>query len=253
MRPMRRAALLIAFLALAAPAAARAQAPPLRAKLSACVSGPAATDRTATFTGSMPTIKGTKRMWMRFDLQQRNAAAATFATIKVPGLGVWQKSAPGKTSSGFVFAQRVQALAAPGAYRALVRFRWYGKGGKLLRSTTRQTGTCTQPDQRPNLRADALDAARGPQPDQATYNLLVRNDGRTDAGPFDIGLDIAGARQPAQRLAAGLAAGGEEIVTFVGPRCTPGSTLRFTLDAGAEVAESVESDDVVERACPFVT
>jgi CARDB protein len=253
MRPMRRVALTIAVLALAAPAAAYAQAPPLRAKLSACVSGPAATDRTATFTGSMPTIKGTKRMWMRFDLQQRSLSATTFATMKVPGLGVWQKSAPGKSSSGFVFTQRVQALAAPGAYRALVRFRWYGKGGKLLRSTTRQTGTCTQPDQRPNLRADALDAARGPQPGEATYNLLVRNDGRTDAGPFDVGLEVAGARQPAHRVAAGLAAAAEEVVAFVGPRCAPGSTLRFTLDAGAEVAESVESDDVVERACPFVS
>jgi hypothetical protein len=249
---MRRVALLIAIVALAAPAAAQAQAPPLRAKLTACASGPDAADRTATFTGSMPTIKGTKRMWMRFDLQQRTPPATTFATIKVPGLGVWQKSAPGR-SSGFVFNQRVQALAAPGAYRALVRFRWYGKGSKLLRSTTRQTGTCTQPDQRPNLRADALDAARGPQPGQATYNLLVRNDGRTNAGPFDVGLEIAGAGQPPQRVATGLAAGGEDIVTFVGPRCAPGSTLRFTLDAGAEVAESVESDDVVERACPFVS
>src|SRR5919197_168869 len=182
---MRRVALLIAIVALAAPAAAQAQAPPLRAKLSACASGPDAADRTATFTGSMP-------------------------TIKVPGLGVWQKSAPGR-SSGFVFNQRVQALAAPGAYRALVRFRWYGKRSKMMRSTTRQTGTCTQPDQRPNLRADALDAARGPQPGQATYNLLVRNDGRTNAGPFDVGLEIAGAGQPPQRVATGLAAGGEDI------------------------------------------
>src|SRR5512133_4338256 len=158
---MRRAALLIAVLALAAPAAAHAQAPPLRAKLTSCQSGPDATDRTATFTGSMPAMKGTKRMWMRFDLQQRTPPAATFVTIKVPGLGVWQKSAPGKSSSGFVFNQRVQALVAPGAYRVTVRFRWYGKAGKLLRSTSRQSATCTQPDQRPNLRVDDLDAARG--------------------------------------------------------------------------------------------
>jgi CARDB len=250
---MRRAALLIAVLALAAPAAAHAQAPPLRAKLTSCQSGPDAIDRTATFTGSMPAIKGTKRMWMRFDLQQRTPPAATFVTIKVPGLGVWQKSAPGKSSSGFVFIQRVQALAAPGAYRVTVRFRWYGKAAKLLRSTSRQSATCTQPDQRPNLRVDDLDAARGPQPGQATYNLLVRNDGRTAAGPFDVGLEVAGVAQPVQRLATGLAASAQDTLTFVAPRCDPGSTLRFTLDAGAEVAESVESDDVVERACPFVS
>jgi hypothetical protein len=40
-------------------------------------------------------------------------------------------------------------------------------------------------------------------------------------------------------------------VTFVAPRCAPGSTLRFALDAEDEVEESVEGDDVVERACPF--
>src|ERR671935_2879487 len=206
---MPPAALLIAVIALAAPAAAHAQAPPLRAKLTACLSGPEATDRVATFTGSMPAIKGTKRMWMRFDLQQRIPPAVRFKALTVPGLGVWQKSAPGR-SSGFVFTQRVQALAAPGAYRAIVRFRWYGKGGTLLRSAKRTTPICTQPDQRPDLRADDLDAARGPQPGQATYFLVVRNDGRTAAGPFDVGLNVGGADQPVQRLAPGLPAGAQQ-------------------------------------------
>ena len=247
---MRSFALLIAAFAVAAPAAARAQAPPLRAKLTACQSGADAGDRTATFTGSMPAIKGTRRMWMRFDLLQRIPPSEDFAQIKVPGLGVWQKSSRGR-KSGFVFDQRVQALAAPGAYKAAVGFRWYGKGGRLLRSAKRETATCTQPDPRPNLRAGDLDAARGPQPDQATYALEVRNDGRTAAGPFDVGLDVAGAAQPLQRVATGLAVGATQTVTFVAPLCQPGSTLRFTLDASGEVAESVESDDAVERLCPF--
>ena len=247
---MRRIALCIAILALASPAAARAQAPPLRAKLTACQTGPDAADRTATFTGSMPAIKGTKRMWMRFDLQRRSASGATFTTINVPGLGAWQKSAPGR-SSGFVFNQRVQALSAPGAYRAVVRFRWYGKGGRLLRATKRETPVCTQPDQRPNLIAGNLDAARGPLPDQATYHLVVANDGRTAAGPFAVVLTIAGVDQPAQRP-SGLAAGAKLTLTFVAPQCTPGSTLRFVLDAQREVQESSEADDIVDRPCPFV-
>jgi hypothetical protein len=247
---MRRAVPLIALLALAAPATARAQAPPLKAKLAACQSGPDAADRTATFTGSMPAIRGAKRMWMRFDLQQRTPPAVDFVALKVPGLGVWQKSAPGRASSGFVFTQRVQALAAPGAYRATVRFRWYGTRGKLLRSTTRTTATCKQPDQRADLRAGELDAARGPQPDQATYDLVVLNAGHTAAGPFDVGLAVGGIDQPAQRV-AGLAPGAGETLTFVAPRCAPGTTLRFTLDARGEVAESAEADDVVERPCPF--
>jgi CARDB protein len=248
---MWRAALIVALVVLALPAGAQAQAPPLRVKLATCQSGPAAADRTATFVGSMPSVAGTKRMWMRFDLFARIAPATDFAAVKAPKLGVWQKSAPGRASSGFVFTQRVQGLTAPGSFKAQVRFRWYGKGGKLLRSTTRTSATCKQPDQRADLRAGTLDAVRGPGIDQATYQLEVTNDGHTAAGPFDVVLTVAGAEQPAQRVAEGLAPAGSRTVTFVAPRCAPGSTLRFELDAEDEVEESGELDDVVERACPF--
>jgi hypothetical protein len=247
---MQRAALILTLVLLALPAAAQAQAPPLRAKLSACQSGPAATDRTATFVGSMPAIARTKRMWMRFDLFARIAPATEFAAVKAPKLGVWQKSAPGRVSSGFVFTQRVQGLPAPAAFRAQVHFRWYGKGGKLLRSATRTSGICKQPDQRPDLRAGELDAARGPLLDQATYDLEVRNDGHSAATGFDVVLTVGGAEQPPQHV-AGIAPAAITTVTFAAPRCAPGSTLRFELDAEDVVEESSEADDVVERACPF--
>jgi hypothetical protein len=247
---MQRAALILTLVLLALPAAAQAQAPPLRAKLAACQSGPAAGDRTATFVGSMPAIAGTRRMWMRFDLFVRVAPATDFAPVKAPKLGVWQKSAPGRASSGFVFTQRVHGLTAPAWFRAQVRFRWYGKGGKLLRSATRTSAICKQPDQRPDLRAGALDAARGPLIDRATYELDVRNDGRTAATGFDVVLTVGGAEQPPQHV-AGLAPGGTAPVTFEAPLCAPGSTLRFELDAEDTVEEASEADDLVERACPF--
>jgi hypothetical protein len=241
--------LLIALVAFATPAAAHAQQPPLRAKLTACSSGPLATDRTATFTGSMPAIKGVRRMWMRFDVLARGASTTGFAPLKVPGLGVWQKSVPGRPG-GFVFTQRVQGLAAPGAYRALVRFRWYGKGGRLLRSTSRQTAVCKQPDQRPDLTAGSLDAVPGPGPGDAVYTLAVRNAGRGPAGPFDVLLSGAGPEQPPQRV-TGLQRRATVTLIFAAPRCAPGSTLRVTIDARAEVVEADEADDVVERTCPL--
>jgi hypothetical protein len=247
---MQRAALIVTLVLLALPAGAQAQAPPLRAKLSACQSGPAASARTATFVGSMPAVAGTKRMWMRFDLFERVAPATDFAAVKAPRLGVWQKSAPGRASSGFVFTQRVQGLTGPASFRAQVRFRWYGAGGRLLRSATRTSAMCKQPDERPDLRAGALDAARGPLLDQATYELDVRNDGRTAATGFDVVLTVGGAEQPPQHV-AGLAPSATAPVTFVGPRCAPGSTLRFEVDAEDTVEESSEADDVVERVCPF--
>jgi len=60
----------------------------------------------------------------------------------------------------------------------------------------------------------------------------------------------AGAEQPPEHV-AGLAPSATAPVTFVAPLCAPGSTLRFELDAEDTVEESSESDDVVERACPF--
>jgi hypothetical protein len=244
---VRRLALVIAVIALAAPAAAQAQAPPLRAKVTTCSSGPLPTDRVAAFTGSMPAIKGTSRMWMRFDVLAR--ATKGYAPLKVPGLGVWQKSAPGHPA-GFVFTQRVQALPTPGSFKALVRFRWYGKGGKLLRSSARETPICKQPDQRPDIEVGNLDAVPGPGPGEATYSLVVRNDGRGPAGPFDVLLSGAGPDQPTQRV-LGLAAGTETTVVFAAPRCVPGSTLRVTVDARGEIPEALEADDAVERTCPL--
>jgi len=246
---VRRLAFLIAVIALAAPAGAGAQQPPLRAKLTACSSGPLPTDRVATFTGSMPAIKGARRMSMRFDVLAHAASATGFAALKVPGLGVWQKSVPGRPG-GFVFTQRVQGLLAPGVYRAVVRFRWYGKGGRVLRTTSRETAICKQPDQRPDLQAGRLDAVPGPGPGDATYTLVVRNDGRGPAGPFDVLLSGIGPDQPTQRVPE-LDAGATTTLTFAGPRCAPGSTLRLTVDARAEVAEADEGDDVVERTCPL--
>jgi CARDB len=244
---VRRLAPLIAVIALAASAAAQAQAPPLRAKVTTCSSGPLPTDRLAAFTGSMPAIKGTSRMWMRFDVLARGTKG--FAALKAPGLGVWQKSAPGHPA-GFVFTQRVQALPTPGSFKAVVRFRWYGNGGRLLRSSTRETPVCKQPDQRPDLEVGDLDAVPGPGPGQATYSLVVRNDGRGPAAPFDVLLSGAGPDQPTQRV-LGLAAGASTTLVFVAPPCLPGSALRVTVDARGEIPEASESDDAAERTCPL--
>lgn len=250
---MSSAALTATILALAAPnatpvASAPLPAAALKASLGACLTGVDATDRSASFVGSMPTIHGARRMAMRFDLYQRIPPRLTFTPVSVPGLGVWQRSDPGKP--GFVFTQRVQALAAPAVYKAVVRFRWYGRGGRLLRSVRRETPVCRQPDLRPDLRAGRLTATPGPLPDSATYQLVVRNDGRSTAAGFDVVLSVNQTPQPEQRL-AGLDPRSQTLVSFIAPRCRPGGFVRFVLDAGDEIAETAESDDVVDRPCPI--
>lgn len=227
---MSRVVLIAALLALAAPAAAQAQPPALQARLTACETGPGLVDRSASFTGSMPAVAGTRRMAMRFDLLQRAAGSRAFVPVAVPGLGVWQRSLIGKP--GFVFTQHVRELAAPAAYQAVVRFRWYGRGGGVLRVARRETRVCRQPEMRPDLRAGRLDATDGPLPGSATYRLVVRNDGRSAAGAFDVALSVNDAPQPIQRL-GGLGSHALEVVSFVAPRCAPGSVVRFVLDASS--------------------
>jgi hypothetical protein len=247
---MRRLATL-ACLAAAAPIAAPADAqqrPPLQARLASCATGAAGRERTAAFTASMPAADGAARMWMRFDLLQRMPGQAEFAPVTLPAWGRWERSEPGRT--GFIYTKKVRALGAPGAYRARVRFRWYGANGRLLRRAHRLTPICRQPDPRPDLRAGALARAAGLGPDAATYLLTVENTGRAAAGPFDVVLAAAtGMPQPPVRV-AGLAAGENRVVSVPGPACAAGATMRFVLDAGATVDESDEADDVVDRLCP---
>jgi hypothetical protein len=250
---MRRLATLACFAAAvsaAAPAGARAaesQRPPLRARLTGCATGATAPERTAAFTASMPAIESSARMWIRFDLLQRTPGQAEFDPVRLPAWGRWERSEPGRT--GFIYTKRVQALRAPGAYRARVRFRWYGADGRLVRRAERLTGICRQRDPRPDLRAGALAVAGGLGPAAATYLLTLTNAGRGAAGPFDVVLTTAGMPQAPVRV-DGLAAGESRVVSVPGPRCAAGATVRFVLDAGAAVDESEEADDVVDRLCP---
>ncbi|MEA2385149.1 MAG: hypothetical protein QOH72_5120 [Solirubrobacteraceae bacterium] len=245
---MLRLATLVCLAAAVAPATAAAQQrPPLGARLASCATGAAARERTAAFTASMPAVDGGARMWMRFDLLQRMPGEAEFAPVQLPAWGRWERAEPGRT--GFIYTKRVQALRAPGAYRAHVRFRWYAPDGRLLRRARRLTPICRQPDPRPDLRAGALTRAGGLGPEAATYLLTVQNTGRGAAGPFDVVLTTTGMPQPPVRV-DGLAAGESRVVGLPGPACAPGSTVRFVLDAGAAVAESDEADDVVDRPCP---
>ena len=246
MRRLATIACLAAPLA-AAPAAGAQERPPLAARLVSCTTGPTPASRTATFAARMPAIAGTERMSMRFDLLQRTPDQAEYEPVRLPAWGVWQRSQPGRTA--FIYTRTVQRLRAPGAYRARVRFRWYDASGRLQRRTHNTTGTCRQPDPRPDLSAGALTAAPGLGADTATYLLDVRNGGLGPAAPFDVVLAISGMPQPALRVAA-LAPGEDELVSIPGPRCAPGSIVRFVLDAGGAVGESDEADDVVDRPCP---
>jgi len=250
---MGRIASIVVLAGLLVAAGSAHAAPPrvtLSARASTCTTGADPAESAATFTGSMPALTGTRRMQMRFALQQRRGAAsptASFKSIDVPDWRAWEKSDPGRP--GFVFTERVEGLPAPAGYRAVVTFRWYDRRGHLQRETRRTTGVCEQPDPRPDLVFDAL-AAVGTDATQAAYTVSVRNDGVSAAGAFGVTLTMDGvttAPIPFGSLAAGAAAQGAVLA----PRCAPGSSVTVVVDAGNAVAERTESDDAVVRPCPF--
>jgi hypothetical protein len=115
----------------------------LSADVSSCQTGAAADDRVVVFQASMPADPPAVRLAMTFELQQRLADDDDFQTLDAPNFGDWQKSK--ERASGYIVDKRVQGLAPGTAYRVVVRFRWYAKGGKILRSAKRTSPMCKQP------------------------------------------------------------------------------------------------------------
>lgn len=240
-----------ALLAVPASAAAATTAPlaPKKGGVQGSLAGckTAAAARGAVFKGSMPTIPRFKgRMEMRFDLYARSAAAPTWTEVDVDGFGEWDLSDPGV--SGFIIKKRVGGLRGGYSYRAVVRFRWRSDGGRIVRAAKKVTLPCTQPDTTPDLTVAEPSIAAGVRNDVVVYRAVVRNTGTGTAAPFDVVLAVNGVAQPAQRVGP-LAPGAAAPVTFQAPRCEAGTIVRFTVDAKAEILESSETNNALERRC----
>lgn len=215
--------------------------PGLAAKLTACTTGAEPAARAATFSASMPAGRSTRRMAMRFELLQHRPGGR-FKPVAVAGWGQWERSERGR--SGFIFTKRVQDLAAPAGYRAVVRFRWHDRRGRVVRRAKRTTGVCRQPDPRPQLTVARFGFERG------GYEVVVRNAGGSAASAFKIALTVNGTRYEA--AGGPLASGSREQVRIAAPRCEPGSVVTLALDPEDGVAEAREDDNVVARDCPAI-
>lgn len=245
---MRRLVLIATLAALACAATASAAVSPVvSAKLGACQSGATPDARYALYRTSMEAIAGTERMSVRFDLSMRATDTAPYTTATAPGLGEWITSAPGVD----IFRYRKQVTnLTPGTYRTVVSFRWTNAKGKVIASAKRTTAACVQPDTRPALAIGTLDFAKVSDPALLRYIVPVRNDGRADAGPFDVSLSIDGIVQDPVTV-TGLAAGTTQTVTFVALRCKGGADVRIQLDPGARIDEADRSDNTKMAGCPL--
>jgi hypothetical protein len=239
MRRARPATALLVAAAVLVSAAPAGAAPRLRATLQRCAPG------VAELRGAMPAVPGAVRLAMRFDLQAQEPESGVWAALGAPGFGTWVRSRPRR--AGFVYVKRVDGLTGPRAYRAVVRFRWTGEGGEVLRTARRTTGVCEQDDERPDLALGTLTALAGPDPATLRYRVEVRNEGAAAAGPSAVELDVGGGvRAPVGRLPVGRLT----VVELVGPGCAGPVGVR--LDPDDVVAESDEADDAATLPCPSV-
>ena len=217
--------------------------PPLSAELETCSTSALPAQRVASFVGSMPAMSGATRMQMRFDLQRRRPDERLWHKVPgVEGFGVWESSMSGR--AGFVFHKRVDGLQVPASYRAIVRFRWLRSDGTVVRHVRKRTPACSQPDLRPDLAPGTLRAMLDVRVGLALYGLVVRNDGRSPAGPFAV--RVAGVMQEV----AGLAAGEQVEVAVLAPVCVPGTPVRAVVDADQRIDEADEHN-ALRRPCPL--
>jgi uncharacterized protein (DUF58 family) len=100
-------------------------------------------ERSATFTAQMSATATTQKMAMRIELQQRLRGESEFHTLMAPGFGVWRTSEPDVKI--YKYVKQVTNLEASAAYRAIVRFRWIGERGHVLKRDELHTPRCIQP------------------------------------------------------------------------------------------------------------
>ena len=113
------------------------------ATLEQCVTSVVQSERSATFMGEMTAIPGTSKMSMRIDVQERAAGEPEYHVLSAPGLGVWRAADP--KVKVYKYLKQVTNLSAAASYRALVRFRWIGAKGRVIRRGERLTPRCLQP------------------------------------------------------------------------------------------------------------
>ena len=243
---MRRFAPFIVLLALLAPSASAAAAKPKVRQID-CEPALDQAQRFGVFEGRMSSVRGAQRLQMRFTLQVRDEDTPRWHAVAAPGFGRWVSSNPGV--SRYVYTKRVENLVAPASYRALVRFRWLGNGGRRLASRLATSPVCAQPDLRPNLRPLDIMARPAPGPGTTRYAIPVVNRGRSPAGSSDLVLTVGGQALPMQTVEQ-LEAGERRTVSVEGSSCDPGSELTVDVDPSGAVDERDEADNRLTLPCP---
>ena len=143
--PQRACALAICGLLLAPAIAVGAHSSPATAPaldsatLEQCVTSVVQSERSATFSGEMSAVPGTVRMAMRIEVQAQAQNTEGFHVVNAP---LWRFS--DAKIKVYKYLKQVTNLSSPLEYRALVRFRWMGAKGHVLKRAQLLTAPCVQ-------------------------------------------------------------------------------------------------------------
>jgi CARDB protein len=232
---------LVFMLVLLAPAAARADGP-ASVHLVRCKTGSDASDRVATYQAWMDAVPGSVRMALRFRLVARYPGHRP-QPVADSKLRVWHHSHRGVTRYGY--RQTVKELAAAGAYRTVVRYRWYDASGQVIRRAKRVSEACVQRGQLPNLVITGVDISRAPDGSSYRYGVSYANIGKGEADNFSVAVFVDGAMADSAQVAS-LGPGEGSTVYLNGPPCR---RLRAVVDPDNTVPETNERDNSYRAVC----
>ncbi len=213
--------------------------------------------RAVAIDAVMRPLAGTLKMTLRFQLLSRPKGAGSFRAVRGGDLGSWlsphNPTLGSRRGDVWILNKQVVDLAAPAVYRFRVTFRWRGPHGRLLRTVTRLSPRCAQPELRPNLLVRRIDVQPAAKPGRSVYVATIANSGATAAGPFQV-LFSPGSGLPAQtRQVAGLGPGASTKLRFTGPACPAGSSPTVTVDPAEQVDDFNRADNAMSVVCPTAT
>ncbi len=207
--------------------------------------------RAVAVTAVMRPVTGTARMALRFELDRRASRRGPFAAVSGRDLGRW--IAPTEAGLGqrpgdvWRLVKQVVNLPA-GLYRFRVAFRWSAADGHVIGRTERLSDTCFQPELRPDLRVDDVQIALSGSAGQDQYVAVIRNAGRSAAGPFDVALSIGNTVQT--KAVSQLPARSKLRVTFQAAACTTGDPVTVTADPDLRIDDFNRANNAKTVTCP---
>lgn len=249
----RLTVLVFCLLAIGLIAASSVGAATTRARLRspACVTAMDPPARAISITATMRPMTGTTKMQLKFDLTSRANNARSFTRVRGGDLSTWvtpkDPTLGAHPDDVWNLIKQVVDLKAPATYRFKVSFRWIGAHGKVLATAIKTSPTCYQPELRPDLQVRTITvAAIAGRPNVDEYVALIRNNGATATGPFEVQFTDGSVQKT--HSVADLDPHASVKQHFVGPSCTSG-TANVTADPGNQVDDLNRANNSLNVTC----